>query len=100
MRIGGIGRRLSCREVRGSRIGDATAVTSRAGLMTTLIPEPWAMHTHSAGADSGGAALVSVMAHVLGGAAARAVVHASQHRWWHGDAKAERPGEQEGQAGA
>jgi hypothetical protein len=40
------------------------------------------------------------MARVLGGAADRAIVHASQHRWWHGDAKAERPGEQEGQAGA
>jgi len=48
----------------------------------------------------GGAALVPVMARVVGGAAARAVVHASQDGWGRGDAKAERPGEQEGQAGA
>ena len=38
---------------RASGMGGATAATSRGGSTATLIPEPWAMHTHQGGGETG-----------------------------------------------
>ena len=39
--------------IRASGLGGVTAAATRGGCTATLIPAPWAMHTHQGGVDTG-----------------------------------------------